>query len=92
MIMALHELEVVGIALAAYKLNEGHYPDELTNLVPKYLDTVPLDPFTGELLTYRLNEHGYTLYSVGTDFEDDGGLDQQDRSNGDLVLRVGNGE
>ncbi|MDR2345349.1 MAG: hypothetical protein LBE18_04715, partial [Planctomycetaceae bacterium] len=35
----------------------GKYPDKLDNLVPKYLDIIPIDPFTGRTtFVYKLRE------------------------------------
>jgi hypothetical protein len=50
---------------------EMRVPMSLEELVPKYLDAVPKDPFTGEPLGYNA-AHGL-IYSVGLDLKDDGG-------------------
>jgi hypothetical protein len=34
---------------------------------------VPMDPYSDEPLVYRRTDRGFTLYSVGPDFADDGG-------------------
>jgi len=41
--------------------------------VPGYLDRVPLDPFTGKPLMYKVEETGIAVYSVGENRVDDGG-------------------
>jgi hypothetical protein len=41
------------LALIAYQLDHGAYPDELDQLVPNYVDHLPPDPYTGELFWYR---------------------------------------
>lgn len=41
------------------------YPEKAQELVPKYLDAVPVDPLTGEPLTYEKTERGYLLYASG---------------------------
>jgi hypothetical protein len=72
------------LALRAYKLEHGGYPERLQDLVPRYLTAVPSDPFDfGQPLRYRRSvsqawkkaaDHAaYTLYSVGPDRKDDGG-------------------
>jgi len=71
-------------ARARYKLDHGEFPGELSGLVPNYLDSVPIDPFTGE--EFR------ALYSVGPDGKDDGGRILYDLRNGtfsegDVFLR-----
>ncbi|MDO4587510.1 MAG: hypothetical protein Q4C95_09470 [Planctomycetia bacterium] len=39
-------LTLTGIALDRYRLKNGHYPDSLDALVPEFLPTVPIDPWT----------------------------------------------
>lgn len=69
-----------GLAIERYRLAEGGMPLALSDLVPTYLDAVPLDPFSGEALKYRLREKaGYVVYSVGEDRTDDGGTEHDER-------------
>ncbi|HEY3282408.1 MAG TPA: hypothetical protein VGN26_09060 [Armatimonadota bacterium] len=70
----LNDLLAVTLALRAYRLERGAYPERLAQLVPRYLDAVPQDPFarSGDL-RYRRSGSGYVLYSVGPDTRDDGG-------------------
>ena len=63
----------IGIACRIYKKENGNYPESLDKLVPRYLDTVPLDPFTGKALFYRVEESGFRVYSLGSNRKDDGG-------------------
>ena len=58
-------------ALKAYKEEKGHLPDSLSQLVPKYLPKVPIDPFDGKPLRYS-KEKGI-IYCVGRDLKDSGG-------------------
>ena len=62
-------------ALAAerYRIDHGQWPTDLGELVPGYLDAVPLDPFDDEPLRYLRNEEGIVVYSIGDDLTDDGG-------------------
>lgn len=62
-------------ALAAerYRIDHGQWPADLGELVPGYLDAVPLDPFDDEPLRYLRNEEGIVVYSIGDDLTDDGG-------------------
>jgi hypothetical protein len=41
------------LALARYRLDHGAYPESLEELVPEYLDEMPVDPFTGVPPEYR---------------------------------------
>jgi hypothetical protein len=43
------ELLRLAVALERYKAAQGTYPAALDELVPKYLEEVPLDPYTGRL-------------------------------------------
>jgi hypothetical protein len=71
---ALDRLLDTRLALRAYRLDHGRYPDSVAQLAPAYLSRVPLDPFTGGApLKYRPSGAGYVLYSIGPDAVDDGG-------------------
>jgi hypothetical protein len=82
------------LAIRRYRLSHGKNPESLTELVPDDLSAVPLDPFSGRRLIYRLNPGGdeaYLLYSVGPDRVDDGGQPIPKKSDpltakGDYVL------
>ena len=63
----------VAVALTNYRVEAGHYPDSLDELVPKYLPSVPADPFDGKPMRYVLNDGQATIYSVGDDRVDDRG-------------------
>ncbi|VAX41764.1 hypothetical protein MNBD_PLANCTO03-1666, partial [hydrothermal vent metagenome] len=84
----------VMIALERHYLAHGFYPDTLSALVPEYLAVLPIDPWTGEPLRYRLHGEGasaYVLYSVGPDAEDNGGQPDEDFNarrdrNPDIIL------
>ena len=59
------------VAMQTYKLDKGALPENLNELVPDYLDELPVDPFNGQTLEYSKADQW--LYSVGTNFEDNGG-------------------
>lgn len=61
------------LALQAWRAEQGHYPELLTALVPDLLPRVPVDPFDGQPLRYRLEAGRPLLYSVGPDQRDQGG-------------------
>ena len=88
---AVLRLLMTDFALRAFRFDEGRLPDRLDELVPKYLRTVPQDPFrpTPTPLIYRRDGEGFQLYSVGPDEIDDGGkLTEISELNlgGDLLL------
>jgi hypothetical protein len=61
------------LALRCYRCDQGRAPKSLSALVPKYLQQVPSDPFSGHPLVYRPSDTNWLLYSVGPDRVDDGG-------------------
>ncbi len=63
----------VAVALAGYQRDRGKYPASVDQLVPKYLEHVRRDSFSGRPLTYRKTTSGYVLYSVGPNGKDDQG-------------------
>ncbi len=73
----------VALGIERYRLAKGSLPKELTDLVPQYIDKVPIDPFDGKPVRYKLTEPGYIVYSIGEDGTDEGGLEmgrRKDRS------------
>ncbi|MBN1257214.1 MAG: hypothetical protein JXA52_05865 [Planctomycetes bacterium] len=63
------------LAVERYRLRHGKLPDSLSDLKPEFLPEIPLDPFDGKLLRYKLLAKGYMVYSIGQDQADNGGLD-----------------
>lgn len=65
---------VTAVALKRFQLGHGKLPETLDALTPDILAVVPIDPYSGKSLRYRLNADGsFTLYSVGEDGVDDSG-------------------
>ncbi|MBX9656318.1 hypothetical protein K2Y11_22090 [bacterium] len=64
---------MIALALTIFKRQEGHWPDRLDELVPRYLPSLPPDPADGQPLRYKLTESGPMVYSIGEDRHDDGG-------------------
>lgn len=72
-------MRVVQTALAIERwrlAHNGRLPDSLTDLVPGYLPTIPLDPFDEKPLRYKKSAQGYVVYSIGPDLIDDGGKER----------------
>jgi hypothetical protein len=64
----------VVLALRQYQQAEQHSPQTLQDLVPKYLSEVPVDPFDGKPLHYRVRTDGrWIVYSVGPNQLDENG-------------------
>jgi hypothetical protein len=77
---AIARLRTAGLALAMerYRLANGVLPDSLGDLVPRFVDVVPADPYDGRPLRYQKLTKGYVVYSVGEDGNDDGGDEKKD--------------
>ncbi len=59
------------IALKEFSQDNGALPISLTQLVPIYLPSVPLDPYDGKAIKYSAEKK--IVYSVGSDHVDNGG-------------------
>jgi hypothetical protein len=75
--LALLRSSIVALALERYRIAEGRWPDDLNVLVPRYLASVPIDPFDGQPLRYRRLQApsmaGVVVFSVGNNGAYDGG-------------------
>ena len=58
------------IACKLYKRKYGKYPKKLQQLVPEFIDAVPIDPFDGK--PFRYSYENKIVYSVGPDLKDSG--------------------
>lgn len=62
------------IAIQRYKQDIGQCPENLEELVTAgYLKELPLDSFSNKPLGYKKTQDDFILYSVGSNFTDDGG-------------------
>ena len=96
---AERRLLITALAIRAYEDERGKLPYDLGQLVPQFLQQVPLDPFDRDpmdreqgALRYQLTDQGYQLYSVGQNGIDEGGQtplvdanDFEDHDTGDLI-------
>jgi hypothetical protein len=64
------------LAIERHRLAHGKVPEGLEELVPRYLEQVPIDPFDGRPLRYRLTESSYLLYTILEDGQDNGGRER----------------
>jgi hypothetical protein len=67
--------------IVAYRQQNGQYPSSLAELGP----SAGIDPYTDQPLTYRPQGGGFTLYSVGRNGVDDGGVDDAKAQTNDIV-------
>jgi hypothetical protein len=79
----------VACALERYRLAHGNYPESLDALAPQFMGKIPNDIIGGQPLHYRLETNGqFTLYSVGWNEKDDGGVaDAKSRDKGDWIWK-----
>jgi competence protein ComGC len=71
---ASHQATVTILALRRWRLEKNEYPANLDELVAAgYLKELPADPFSDKTLVYKKTDDDFTLYSVGSNFKDDGG-------------------
>lgn len=74
---ARRETVLTILAMEAFRRARGAWPTRLEEMVPAFLPRVPRDPFDGAPLRYKPAAAGGglpTLYSVGADGVDDGGV------------------
>jgi hypothetical protein len=86
------DLARVACALERYRLTHGQYPETLDTLAPQFITELPHDIINGQPLHYRRTSDGqFSLYSVGWNEKDDGGVagvrksGTADREQGDWV-------
>ncbi|MDW7995806.1 MAG: hypothetical protein RMI91_14245, partial [Gemmatales bacterium] len=85
----IERLVQMGMALAAFRDDNGRFPDQLQELVPKYRPRLEADLFSGQPLIYRRTDTGYVLYSVGPNGRDDEARTSRSNPQGDdIVLRI----
>ena len=63
----------VGIAAIRFRRTNQVWPQQLTQLVPEFLPTVPLDPFDSQPLRIVVGDGEFNVYSIGKDQIDQGG-------------------
>jgi hypothetical protein len=81
----------VAVAAERYRKAHGRWPEAPADLVPAFLQEVPIDPYDGMPLRYRRSDDGVVVYALGPDLEDNGGtLDQENpmRAGADIGFRL----
>jgi hypothetical protein len=65
---------IAALAVERFRREKKQWPDSLAHVCPKYLASMPLDPFDGKPLRYRRVEDGVVIYSLGRDAIDSGAI------------------
>jgi hypothetical protein len=80
------------LAVERYRLRHGRLPEKLSDLVPEFLTTAPIDPYDRKPLRYVVQKDGYTIYSIGQNGIDEGGKEIEGSVEGDVTFSVEQGE
>jgi len=74
-VLANRRMAATSLAIRLYEVDHGRRPEELNDLVPEYLASIPLDPFAsdGRTIAYKPEADPPILYSVGKNGVDEGG-------------------
>jgi hypothetical protein len=77
------------MAIEQFRLSYNRLPENLQELVPDYLPSVPKDPWTpgNDIRFVKGEDESYKVYCVGRDEEDDGGKDNG-KTDGDYVIEI----
>ncbi len=81
------------VAVKRYQLKHGKLPDQLSELSPVFLESPPIDPCDGQPLRMLVTDQTITIYSVGKDQTDDGGVktnnfDERFRPGSDIPFTI----
>ena len=71
--LAMVQCTTAAVAIERYRGQKGSIPGSLDDILPLYIESIPLDPFTGKPLLYNADVQSYTIYSTGANRADDGG-------------------
>lgn len=93
--LALVRAARVAVAIERFRRDHAErMPARLDDLIPDYLDAVPVDPYSGWPLLLRAEPRSYAVYSVGPNRRDDNGdfsllrFSQGVRESRDVGLRI----
>ena len=57
---------VTAIAIERYRREEKKLPDRLEDMCPRYIKSIPQDPFTGRAMLYAHGDKSYKVYSTAS--------------------------
>jgi hypothetical protein len=67
-------LALTALTIENYRRDHQQLPASLADLVPDYLDELPVDPYDGKPIRYEKRTKGYCLYCIGEDLTDNHGV------------------
>lgn len=70
---ATRDAALIALATEAYRRQHGSMPQRLEDLIPDFLPFAPLDPWIDAPLRIAFTDDSVTVYSVGSDLDDDTG-------------------
>ena len=65
---------LAALAIHRYYKRNGEWPTEVDQLAPEFITEFPVDQADGSLVKFNYDEGSLTVYSVGQDRDDDGGV------------------
>jgi hypothetical protein len=78
----------VALAILGYREKNGQFPEELDDLVPDFIATVPLDRFDGKPMKLKRTDRDLVVYSIGPDMIDNGGAPMDKEKTGDITFTL----
>lgn len=79
----------VGLGVAAYYADHASLPDDLTHLIPRYLDRIPQDAFSDGPLRYARTGDSCVIYSVGFNgIDEDGRAEDAQPAGDDVSIKI----
>jgi hypothetical protein len=81
-----------GVAMTRYRLDHGKFPPSLDELVPVYLDAIPIDFLNGHALRLAIKKNQWIVYGIGPDGIDHGGVGDEDTGKGDILFTLISGQ
>ena len=65
------------LAIERYRKKFHKIPYTLNDLVPRFMDHLPRDPYDNQTIRYKRISNGYKLYTIGKDGIDNGGVSRK---------------
>lgn len=86
---------IAALAIHRYYKKYDAWPEDYDQVSPEFVTEFPVDQFDGSLLKFKYDDNELLVYSIGRDFDDDGGAEhgtihdgefQQDESRAGMIL------